>query len=309
MPRPLRNTEPKKLHLLSCRTRSSELLLVPSPELNSIVGGVIAKYSQLYSINLYAVCVLSNHYHLLLSTNVEGGIALFAENINREIGKRVNRLLNREGSLWSRRYDDLLVLEEQDALEALIYTITNPTKHGLVANPNSWPGITSYGQDSKTYTFFNYTEYSAARSKSLLTGEVIRRSDYEKEYELKIDKLPMFSNLSNVETKKLILKEAEKRVRKLNEEKWAKQDRFLGRKAILNQRSKGAFPKKTNKTKRPVCYTRCKRALTEFIEETRLIREKYSLASIKYRLVIKDFDFPPYCYFPPMHHTPKFVPS
>jgi len=309
MPRPLRNIEPEKLHLLSCRTRESELLLVPSPELNSIVGGVLAKYSQLYSINLYAVCVLSNHYHLLLSTNIEGNIALFAENINREICKRVNRLLNRKGSLWSRRYDDLLVLEEQDALEALTYTVTNPTKHGLVANPNSWPGITSYGQESKIYTFFNYTQYSGAKRKSLITGEVIKRSDYEKEYKLEIKKLPMFNNLSNEEANKLILKQVEKRVRKLNEEKWSKQERFLGRKAVLNQAKKGVFPNKTNKTKRPACYTRCSRALAEFIEEAKLIRAKYNLASIKYRLERNDFEFPLYCYFPPRHHIPKYVPS
>ena len=82
MPRPLRDTEPNKLRLISCRTARSELLLVPCSEINNIVGGVLAKYSNLYKINIYEAVVLSNHYHLLLDTEVEGNVSLFEENIN-----------------------------------------------------------------------------------------------------------------------------------------------------------------------------------------------------------------------------------
>ena len=301
MPRPLRNTEAGKIHLLSCRTRASELLLVPSPEMNNIIGGVLAKYSNIYKIDLYAASILSNHYHLVLSSKIEGNISLFEENINREITKRVNRLLKREGSLWSRRYDDLLVLNKEDALEAVVYTITNPTKHGLVASPKSWPGVSSYAVESKAYTFFNYTEYTKARKRASLTGEVVRKSDYEQEYILEFKKLPEYSSEE-------IEKEVRKRVRKLQEDKWAKEEKFLGRKAVLSQARRGVFPQKTNKTKRPPCYTRCKRALAEFVEELKLVRESYSFASIKYRLGELDFDFPPHCYFPPRHHIPKYNP-
>ena len=313
MPRPLRDTKPNKLHLLSCRTIRSELLFVPCSKLNNIIGGILAKYSSRYSINLYAACVLSNHYHIIADSPIEGNISLFEENINKEISKRVNRFLNRTGSIWERRYDDLLVLEKEDALEALIYTVTNPTKHGLVANPSSWPGITSCNPGSnlktKTYTFFNYTEYNKAKRKAASTAEVVRKSDYEQEYKLEIKKLPQYKELSNEAYENLIEKEVKKRTRKLQEERWSKKQKFLGRKAVLNQSRTGVFPRKTNKTKRPACYTRCKRALAEFIEELKLIREKYNLASIKYRLGQTDYEFPIYCYFPPRHHTPKYVPS
>ena len=82
MPRPLRNTEPNVMHLLSTRTLNSELLLVPSPEMNNLIGGIIAKYSQKYTINIFGLSVLSNHYHILASSLKEGGIALFEENIH-----------------------------------------------------------------------------------------------------------------------------------------------------------------------------------------------------------------------------------
>jgi len=279
---------------------------VPSSKLNNIIGGILAKYSTIYKIDLYSVCVLSNHYHLVLSTPIEGNISLFEENVNREISKRVNRLMSRSGSLWHRRYDDLEVLEIEDALEALVYTVTNPTKHGLVANPSSWPGISTYKENClnakpKSYTFFNYTSYSIAKRKAFNTGEVVRRSDYETEYVLKLKKLPGYS----IEE---IQKAVSKRTRKLQEEKWAKNEKFLGRKAVLLQPRAGAFPKKTNKSSRPACYTKCKRALAKFKEELKLKKEKYSLASILYRLGKEDFDFPLFCYLPPRHRIPKYSP-
>jgi len=133
MSRPLRDITPDKVHLLTCRTRNSEILFVPRPKITNCIGGVIAKYAKKYEITLYAVIVLGNHYHILASSK-DGKLPLFAENIGREIAKRVNRLLHRKGSLWGKRYDDQLVIEQYDALEGLLYTLTNPTKHKLLAH-------------------------------------------------------------------------------------------------------------------------------------------------------------------------------
>ncbi len=257
-------------------------------------------------MDLYAACVLSNHYHLVASTPIEGNISKFEENVNREIAHRVNRLINRQGNLWHRKYDDLEVEEIEDALEALVYTVTNPTKHGLVASPSSWPGITSYKDNClnsrpKIYTFFNYTDYGKAKRKAYSAGEVIRRSDYETEYTLEFKTLPGYTNEE-------IEKEVKKRTRKLQEERWAKNKKFFGRKSVLAQPIKGVFPKKTSKSDRPVCYTKCKRALAEFKEKLKLKADKYKLASVQYRLGKPDYDFPEYCYFPPRHHIPKYSP-
>ena len=114
MGRPLRDTDPEKVHLITCRTARAELLMVPRPEITNIIGGVIAKYSSLLEIDLYAVIVLSNHYHLLAKAP-KGNLSFFAENINREIAKRVNWHLGREGFFWGRRYDDQIVVEEYES--------------------------------------------------------------------------------------------------------------------------------------------------------------------------------------------------
>ena len=304
--RPLRDTNPNKVHLLTCRTRLSELLFVPSNTINNCIGGVIAKYAQLYNIELYSLVILSNHYHILLRGE---NISLFAENINREIAKRVNIILKRKGSLWGRRYDDQVTIEEADDLEGLLYILTDPVKHGLVYHPKNWPGVITYNQvlgaKPQSYTFFNYTEFKKAKLKAMVTGEVVHRSDYETKYELKLSPLRIYEKLSSNERIKKINELLEERIRKIREERKEQGKGYLGRRAILSQAPKGEFPQETNKTNRPVCYTRSLIALREFKKELKLRIAQYVEASIKYRLGFQDAIFPPDCFYPPRHHIPK----
>lgn len=304
--RPIRDTDPHKVHLLTCRTRLSELLFVPNNKLNNCLGGIIAKYAVVYNIELYSVVVLSNHYHMLLRGDK---ISLFAENINREIAKRTNNLINRKGSLWGRRYDDQVTIEPIDELEGLLYILTNPVKHGLVTHSKHWPGLSTYNQvlgaRPQSFTFLNYTEFNKAKRRARVTGEVIHRSDFETKYELKITAIRLYQELSEKERIRILNDLIEKRIRKLCDERRKQGKGFLGRKAIITQLPYGEFPLESNKTPRPVCYTKCLIALREFKQELRIRLAQYKEASIQYRLGLQEVVFPPYCFYPPRHHIPK----
>jgi putative transposase len=310
--RVLRDRTPDIIHLLTCRTRASELLFVPEAQLNNCIGGVVAKYATLYKIKIYGLCILSNHYHILASSS-DGNISIFAENVNREISKRVNRLLKRKGSLWHRRYDDQVTVEEADALECLVYILTNPTKHGLVSNPKDWPGLTTYwqgrGEAPKSYTFLNYSDYSLAKRLARLSGKYVRRAEYETEYTLNISLLPEFAELSQAEAAAQLRKAIDKRTRKLVKERRQAGLGFLGRKAVLRQKRIGVFPVETSKSPRPACYSKSSKAIALFKKELARVREAYTLASIKYRLGIEGVKFPPYCFYPPRHHLPSVAPG
>ena len=304
--RPIRDTNPNKVHLLTCRTRLSELLFVPNNKINNCLGGIIAKYAQFYNIELYSAVIPSNHYHMLLRGE---NVSLFAENINREIAKRVNIILGRKGSLWGRRYDDQITIEETDELEGLLYILTNPVKHGLVTHSKHWPGLSTYSQvlgaKAQFFTFLNYTEFKKAQLKAKATGEVVHRSDYETRFELKLSPLRLYRDLSDNDRIKTLNYLLEKRIKKLCEERREQGRGFLGRKTILSQSTAGEFPIETNKTIRPVCYTKCLIALKEFKEELKLKIAQYREASIKYRQGMLDAIFPPHCFYPPRHHKPK----
>ena len=304
--RPLRDTNPEKVHLVTCRTRLSELLFVPNNKLNNCIGGIIAKYAQEYNIATYGFTILSNHYHMLVQGE---NLSLFAENINREIAKRTNMILKRKGSLWGRRYDDQITIEEADELEGLLYILTNPVKHGLVEHPKHWPGLHTYhqvlGAKTQSFTFLNYTALNKAKKKASIKGEVVHRSDYETRYELKLSPIRIYKHLTEKERIKTLNDLLNKRINKLREERIKNSKGFLGRKAIISQSSRGEFPLETNKTNRPVCYTKNLVVLSEFKNKLKLKIAQYHEASIRYRLGFQDAMFPPDCFYPPRHHIPK----
>ena len=304
--RPLRDTTPGKLHLLSCRTLRSELLFIPKGELNHIIGGVIARYQSIYQIDIFAIKVLSNHYHMLARAPY-GNLPRFFESVNREIAQRVNRYLKREGFLWSRRYDDLIVVEDDDAIEALVYVVTNNVKHCLGSHPRNWPGISSYAQTlgarNKLYKFCNYTQFRAAKRKAERTGELVRKSDFETEYILKIASLAVLPSLKRKVLKlPEILKE---RVETLLAEHRKHGRAVMSRKAILGLPTQGKYPKETNKTKRPICYTRNPQALAIYARELRVLNAEYADASIRFRKEQYSAPFPTYTIKPPAYHHPK----
>ena len=168
--------------------------MVPSGKLTDIVGGVIAKYSGVHEIELYGWIVLSNHYHLLCRAP-KGNLWKFGQDINREISKRVNRLLKREGSLWGRRYSDQIVLEECDQIEALLYILSNAVKHGLVSDPKNWPGLSSLETmrtgKFRSYPFTNYTAFHRAK----LSDPTVKLKDFTEYYELRLSLLPALRRL------------------------------------------------------------------------------------------------------------------
>lgn len=307
MGRPLRDTDPCKIHHISCRTRGAEILLVPSPKVNDLVGGVIAKYLAKYRVDLYSLKVLSNHYHMMVRAP-HGNLPLFIENVNREIAKRMNWYLNRKGSFWGRRYDDQIVLEVPDSLECLLYILTNSVKHYQTSQAKSWPGVSTFwqtlGRKPQKYTFMNYTAYNKAKQRAA-PGEQVRRRDFEEEYELKTKTIPFIENLEATEQIKLLRKEIEKRTRILNDKRRRERKGYLGRAAVLSQPAQGTFPKNVNTSKRPTCYTKSAEAKRTHDKEEKARRESYSLASVAYRLGNFLISFPKHCLYPPRHHIPK----
>ena len=306
MGRPLRNTDPNIVHLMSCRTVNAQLLMVPDEELVDIVGGVIAKYQKKHGIIIFALIVLSNHYHLL-SNAPKANLHAFAEDVNREIAKRINRYLRRKSFFWGRRYDAIPVIEERDALEGLLYIATNATKHGLVKHSKTWPGLSTYFElttgREKSYRFTNWTSYSAAIRRSEKTGEQVFKRDHQTEYPLKLTPIPYFGCSSMKEQAKKLKPLIEERNRELIEEREKAGQGFLSRKEVLGQ-SRKEYPKEVSSSPRPKCYTKSTEAWKIFQNQERLRVSAYKEASHSFRSGNLSVEFPIHCLRPPPDRPP-----
>ena len=263
----------------------------PSRKVNKLLGGILARYCEIFNITLYAFAFLSNHYHLLIKCPGANSDE-FMENLNREIARRLNWNNKRSGHFWARRYSEQQVLSEDDLLEAFLYVNTNCTKHALVKNPALWPGLSSYSQSlnekSTSYSFYHYSDQDI---------KVTR-------HKLKLTPLPQFANLSKEERRGELLRLLKERTEFLVAERGSLG--FLGVEAVLAQ-DPNSTPISTARSPRPACYTKCVQLRQDFNEHDKLRRTEYALASMRYRLGDNSVVFPDFTFKPPLHRKPRLV--
>uniref|UniRef100_A0A0A8KXN4 Transposase IS200-like domain-containing protein n=1 Tax=wastewater metagenome TaxID=527639 RepID=A0A0A8KXN4_9ZZZZ len=307
MGKPLRNTDPTVIRIITLRTSQAQLLMRPDSYVNETISGILAKYQEQFNITIYTHTFNSNHYHLLVQAP-EQNLHLFEENVNREISKRINWHIDRKGSLWQRRYDDLSCLDQDDILRAFLYVTCNPVSHGLVDHPKHWPGVNAYWQiinekDCVCY-FTNYTEYNKAKRKAQAQGKSVCINDYKSEHILKLTPLPQFKDLTPKERKATLFSLIEKHVASIQKDRKERNLGFLGRQAILEQ-SPFDFPKNTKTSKRPLCYTNNQVMWHEYRKQRKLWEAAYRIASALFRQgEYNKAEFPLFSIKPPAHHIP-----
>jgi putative transposase len=302
-----RNTDPSYIRHISIRNEKALLQLLPEARVNEIVGGVIARYQEHFSIVIYAYVILSNHIHILAAAP-EKNLWRFEQAVNREIAKRIHRLRGTRGHFWERRYDEQIVVEESDVVEAFLYAMCNTVSHGLVEHPALWPGLNCYAQvmdgKDRVYAFINYTAYSRVCRRAKRRGERVKISDYQTQHTLHITPLPQYEHLSPKERRVVLSRLINQRVARIKKERMARGLGFLGRSNILRQRYTDA-PRTVKRLPKPICYTKSweakKRFMTWFFPWLAAYRE----ASRRFRSGEFHVKFPPFCLVPPLHYSPQ----
>ncbi len=293
MGRDLRSKDPERFHLLTIRTEQQCFFIRPSKDINKIVGGVIARYQEIFQIEIFAVIVLSNHFHLIARARL-GNLDEFMENVDREIARRLNYKHQRRGKFWSRRYRAQLIPNDVDLEEAFLYIITNAVKHGLARHPSEWPGISSYEQtlDEKprTYPFYHHSE---------------KEEDKKKTYhDLTISPLPAYKDLSKEERTKKLSDLIEARTKRLVEERESKGQGFISPEMV---KAADPFdsPSTTNRSPTGTCYSKSFETIRKYRKIEAQRRSSYNLCSMRYRLGELTIQFPDHTYKPPLHRLPR----
>ena len=126
------------------RTIQGRFLLRPSTELNELVVGVLGRAQRIYGVEIHACIVLSNHFHMLMTVRSAFQLAQFMAYFQGNVAKEAGRLHRWRGPFWHRRYQHVLVSDEDVAqVSRLRYLLENGCKEGLVSSPIEWPGVSS----------------------------------------------------------------------------------------------------------------------------------------------------------------------
>jgi putative transposase len=91
-----------------------------------------------YHWEVWAWCLMSNHFHLVVRTP-QLGLSEGMQELNGNHARRMNRRHRRTGHLVQNRFFGIELETEAHAFAAVAYVARNPLKAGLCATAAAWP--------------------------------------------------------------------------------------------------------------------------------------------------------------------------
>ncbi|NKB77711.1 MAG: addiction module toxin RelE [Gammaproteobacteria bacterium] len=86
---------------------------------------------------IYAYCLMSNHYHLLVET-LEGNLSKGMRHLNGVYSQTFNRAHQLVGHVFQGRYKGIVVEKESYLLELCRYIVLNPVRAGMAREVGDW---------------------------------------------------------------------------------------------------------------------------------------------------------------------------
>jgi putative transposase len=137
-------------------------------------------------VDIHGWCLMGNHYHLLLSERIEGGMSEFLKKLNGGYAKYFNEKNDRAGALFQGKSKRVLIDSDAHYLYILHYIHLNPLD--FLSGANRWrePKVTSTQKalsHLEDYRWSSYLDYCGTRNfPSILTKSVFSETfrDYRK---------------------------------------------------------------------------------------------------------------------------------
>lgn len=277
-PRPILKS---RTYLVTRRCAHREFLLRPEPAITDGFKFVLAESARCHGIQIYAVVVMSNHYHLVVR-DARGVLPAFTHQLNSTTGHAFNVVRARRENFWStRRSKSTYLVELEDIIGMVVYTLVNPVKAGLVERARLWPGLTSYGWlDGRTVQASRPHYYFDA------DGEVPESAS------LKLSVPPEFDG-DAAAWKELIWRRVAEEEARIAKERRAHGLGFRGRKAVRNESiyRRGTVEEELGEVQ-PLLAAQGEGVLEKAIAELKDFYERYAIAVGKLRDGIRDAVFP-----------------
>lgn len=141
-------TAPRAVHsgtvyLITRRCLNRLFLLRPSTAVTELFAYVLARAARRTGVRVHAFCVLSNHYHLVVS-DPDARLPAFAQYLDSFVARATNALLGRCETFWGgHSYSAVALGSPEDVVSKVAYTLANPVAAGLVSAGHLWPGLWS----------------------------------------------------------------------------------------------------------------------------------------------------------------------
>jgi REP element-mobilizing transposase RayT len=163
MGRPLRVVNPDRYYFITNRCLMGQFLMRPDDESVRIILGILARAVVKHNVRVVCFVFMSNHFHLICRFP-DYNMGEFMSQLTGQLSRRLNKLRDRSGPMFPKRYHDQMLMGEEAILDKVNYVVNNPVKDKLVADARDWPGVTSIGAQlsDRTVTgeWYNGTKYN-----------------------------------------------------------------------------------------------------------------------------------------------------
>jgi hypothetical protein len=194
MPRPLRFVPAGSIVEVTARTVGSRFLLRPDATTNDLVLGVMGRAQDLFGVRVFAVAVMSNHFHALVAVEHAAQLAAFMQHVLANVAKEIGRHHRWVGPFWSRRYRSIVVADAESQIARLRYVLCQGLKEGLVDRVDRWPGVSSFRALTRATPLRGVWRDRTAEFEARRRGkQPDPKSD--KTYELRLSQVPVLAHL------------------------------------------------------------------------------------------------------------------
>jgi putative transposase len=137
MARPLRIEFPDAFYHVTARGNERRNIFRDDRDRQRLLGYLESAVLR-YKAVVHVYCLMSNHYHLLLSTPA-GNLSQIMRHINGGYTTYFNKRHDRAGHLLQGRYKAILVEADPYAGELSRYIHLNPVRAGIAGRPEEYP--------------------------------------------------------------------------------------------------------------------------------------------------------------------------
>ena len=111
------------------------MLLYFQPEMYSLFLRLMERYAEMCGISVLAVCLMPNHFHLLVRVERGGDVAEFMKRLCGRYSVIVNTILKRTGTIFEGRYHMRHVHDDRYFKALCRYIHLNPVRSAIVNRP------------------------------------------------------------------------------------------------------------------------------------------------------------------------------
>ena len=298
----VRVEDSKRYWFITVKTTLDRLWFVNNPELSKKIVAYLAKYQQVFGVELYGFILMGNHYHLS-ARFPRRNRARFLQAYNSVIQKLVQVYVPefQGGQLIARNYDCPTHITNEDVEHWVFYLWANPVTTGLVSNISQYNLYNSFVDASKgrerEFKIVNWTEYkNRVRFNKNLTPK-----DFTYTYTLKFSRLPGYEEMTAKEYEAMLVKKLKSREKEAL--KGFKEIGYnVGNNKTLANVLPGSRPKNPKKRKRdshrPLVLTLSDEARVKYVTWYFNMLRAYQKASEQYQAGDLNVKFPEGTYRP-----------